>query len=97
MTDEQATALRTRRRATALVLVLAASTLVLVAAARAVGGPVPWTSWALPLVLLANVGILQLSVAGRSPWLTRALTLLSIIAVLSILASLILSNAHRFT
>ena len=84
------------RRAAFAVFVLGAGALLLVALARAQGGPVPWTSWALPLMIMANVGVLKLSMSRRAPRVAIALQLLLFAIAFAIIASLISSNSDRF-
>ena len=84
------------RRAAVAVFVLGVGALLLVALARVYTGPVPWTSWALPLMIVANVGVLKLSMSRRAPRLAIALQLLLFASAFAIIASLISSNAHRF-
>jgi hypothetical protein len=78
------------------VFALGAAALLLVAIARAYTGPVPWTSWALPLMIMANVGVLRLGMSRRAPRAAMALQGGLFAVALAILASLISSNGHRF-
>lgn len=81
------------RYAAAAVFVLGAGALILVAITRVKFGPVPWTSWALPLMIMANVGVLKLSMSRRAPRLAIALQVLLFAIAFAIIASLILSNS----
>lgn len=58
-------------------------------------GPVPWTQWAGPLLVIANVGVFAFDVPRRWPRLARPLTYVVLAITVAVIVVVVLPAASR--
>lgn len=86
---------RTARRFAWFAMLMSVVALGLTALARIYVGPVPWTQWVGPLLVIANVGVFAFDVPRRWPRLARPLTWLVLAITGAVIVMVMLPAASR--
>ena len=77
-------------------LIAAFVSMILVVVSQLLGGSVPWTSWGLSFILIANAVVFLLPQARKYPRLTTAFYRLGAVASLVILIAIVVQFWHRY-